>query len=131
MAMSYFILVGTMSLASLTVHEVRNEKISQEVSEYIICSSDGNCSRSSPNDLSLGAASDFTTFMLACFPLVTFFLGVNLSTCKKVLRSLGKFASKCAASCRRRKKSSVKTELQTVRSEPCKSPAHMLHTLQA
>lgn len=112
LALSYFSLVGTMALVSVTLYEVRNGEVRRRISEYILCSSGGNCSLSIPTQLGLGVASDFVTIMLACLPLVTFLLSVNVQTCKKVLRPLGRLASKCKT--RQKPESNVTIELGTI-----------------
>lgn len=74
-----------MALTSITLYEVRNNKVRQSITEYIICSSDGTCSLSLPDlQLSLGFGSDVTTVMTACLPLVILLLSINLQTCKKL-----------------------------------------------
>lgn len=88
MSMVYFIIVGSMALVSVSVYELNSGTFRRSISDYLLCNLNGTCSLSSPDNLnSLGVASDVTTLMLACFPLVIFLLSINIQTCKRVTRA--------------------------------------------
>ena len=84
--MIYFVLVSAMSMISVTINEVRNGEIRRSFTEYITCTSRGNCSLSEPENLiSLSSIANGTNTMLACLPVVIFLLSINLQTCWKAV----------------------------------------------
>ena len=86
----YFILIGSMALVAFTVHEVQEGDIRRSISEYILCTSQGNCFLSLPeNILKLGHITDVSLVMLSLFPLIIFILSINLKTCKMLLKLSG------------------------------------------
>ena len=82
-ALTYYVLVGVMTLITLTLSQLRT---SQDVSAYIICAASQDCSSlDGAGIMTVRSLSDVSIIMLACLPIVILVLTTNFLTCAKKL----------------------------------------------
>lgn len=91
-ALTYYILVGVMTLISLTLSQLRTTRFDlntqQDISAYIICAISEDCSRFDGAEIitTVRSLSDVAIVMLACLPIFILVLTADFLTCAKKLR---------------------------------------------